>query len=211
MLVTGGISTVSGTYSSSYGAVQKVDNSGLGAEASTSGNSSAATRDRSTQRGGTGTSSNTGTSTGTSASASGASSLTMQELQEVSKLKKRDQEVRNHEQAHMAAGGQYVRGAASYSYEVGPDGRRYAVGGEVSIDMSPVSGDPAATIRKMAAVRRAALAPADPSGQDLRVASSADAQASKARSELMNKVLAAMETSGTASGKTTGNNIDTIA
>lgn len=66
----------------------------------------------------------------------------------------RDREVRAHEQAHMAAAGAYSRG--------GPDNRQYAVGGEVQIDTSAVSGDPEATIRKAQTVRRAANAPATP-------------------------------------------------
>jgi len=91
---------------------------------------------------------------------------TNQVEQEAAALRRRDGEVRAHESAHMAAGGSLVRGGASFTYEVGPDGRTYAVGGEVSIDTSSVPGDPAATMRKMQQVRAAALAPASPSGQD---------------------------------------------
>jgi hypothetical protein len=50
----------------------------------------------------------------------------------------------------------------------GPDGKQYAVGGEVPIDLSPVSGNPQATVQKAETIQRAALAPADPSGPDLR-------------------------------------------
>lgn len=60
----------------------------------------------------------------------------------------------------------------------------YAVGGRVRIDVSAVSGDPAATLRKMQQVRRAALAPAEPSSQDRRVASRASAEEAKARTAL---------------------------
>ena len=109
--------------------------------------------------------------------------LTPEEQQQVAELKKRDREVKAHEAAHMAAGGAYVRGGASYSYQSGPDGKRYAVGGEVSIDTSP-EDDPAATIRKMQTVRSAALAPANPSGQDRSVAAAAAAQEAQARQEL---------------------------
>ena len=83
-----------------------------------------------------------------------------QEQAQIQQLKRRDTEVRNHEQAHAAVGGQYA-GAPTYTYQQGPDGNRYAVGGEVSIDVSPVSGDPEATIQKMQTVRAAALAPAE--------------------------------------------------
>jgi hypothetical protein len=102
---------------------------------------------------------------------------------EVSKLVSRDQEVRAHEQAHAAVGGRYA-GAPTYSFERGPDGKRYAVGGEVSIDTGPVSGDPEATLRKMEVVVRAALAPAEPSAQDRQIAAQAQALMSEARAEL---------------------------
>ncbi|OZB19701.1 MAG: hypothetical protein B7X58_02295 [Marinobacter sp. 34-60-7] len=98
--------------------------------------------------------------------------LTEAELKQLSELKARDREVRAHEAAHQAVGGQYA-GAISFSYQRGPDGAQYAVGGEVSIDVAPVQGDPQATIEKMRVVRAAALAPAQPSGQDRAVAAQA--------------------------------------
>lgn len=110
--------------------------------------------------------------------------LTDEEKKEVDELQKRDLEVRAHEQAHIAAGGSYVRGGPSFSYQTGPDGKRYAVGGEVSIDTSAVSGDPQATIQKMQAVRKAALAPASPSSTDRSVASAASQKMNAARMEL---------------------------
>ncbi|MFW5960018.1 MAG: putative metalloprotease CJM1_0395 family protein [Chitinivibrionales bacterium] len=109
--------------------------------------------------------------------------LTQEEKREVEKLKRKDREVRAHEQAHVAAGGSLVKGGASFEYQAGPDGKRYAVGGDVSIDTSAVKGDPAATIRKMQRVRKAALAPAKPSGQDRKVASEAAAKERAAREE----------------------------
>jgi hypothetical protein len=63
----------------------------------------------------------------------------------------------------------------------------YAVGGEVSIDCSPVKGDPQATVAKMQAIQRAAMAPADPSGQDRSVAAAAAAAAAQARQEMAQK------------------------
>ncbi|WP_339525568.1 putative metalloprotease CJM1_0395 family protein [Pseudomonas sp. EA_35y_Pfl2_R111] len=102
---------------------------------------------------------------------------------EITKLVSRDQEVRTHEQAHAAVGGRYA-GAPSYTYERGPDGKRYAVGGEVGIDTSPIPNDPEATLRKMEVVIRAALAPAEPSAQDRQVAAQAQAQMAEARAQL---------------------------
>jgi len=106
------------------------------------------------------------------------------EREQVQALKARDLEVRRHEQAHAAAGGVYA-GAPTYEFTTGPDGARYATGGEVSIDTSPVPGDPQATLEKAQTVRRAALAPAEPSEQDRRVAAEASQMAAQARVELL--------------------------
>ncbi len=107
-----------------------------------------------------------------------------EERQQVDELKERDHKVRRHEQAHIAASGQYVRGGARMEYETGPDGKRYATGGEVLIDTSRIPSDPAGTIRKMQTVRRAALAPAEPSPTDRRIAAEAQAKENQARLEL---------------------------
>ena len=113
--------------------------------------------------------------------------LTEEEQKQVEELKARDTEVRAHEQAHIAAGGSYVRGGARYDYQTRPDGNKYAVGGEVSIDTSAVEGDPQATINKAQVILKAALAPAEPSGQDKAVASQARQMMASARKELMSE------------------------
>ncbi len=112
----------------------------------------------------------------------GPDGLTEEEKAEVADLKRRDAETRRHEQAHANAGGPYT-GAPSYTYERGPDGRSYAVAGTTPIDVSPISGDAGATIRKMETVKRAALAPAEPSAQDRKVAAQADAAMRAAQAE----------------------------
>jgi len=94
-----------------------------------------------------------------------------------------DRRVKAHEQAHSSVGGIHA-GSASFSYKTGPNGVRYAVAGEVPIDLSAVPGNPQATLAKAEQVSRAALAPADPSSTDRRVASAAQALASKARFEI---------------------------
>lgn len=105
------------------------------------------------------------------------------EAQEIRELQMRDREVRAHEAAHAVAGGSYA-GSPSYIYERGSDGRTYAVGGSVSIDISPIQGDPLATLQKAEQVRAAALAPAQPSAQDIKVAQKAQAMAAAARNEI---------------------------
>ena len=112
-------------------------------------------------------------------------SLSEDERRQVQALSARDAEVRAHEQAHMAAAGGLARGGPSYSTQLGPDGKRYAVGGEVQIDTSPVKGDPRATLQKAEQIQRAAMAPASPSAQDRSVASAAASMAAKARVELL--------------------------
>ncbi len=107
-----------------------------------------------------------------------------EERKAVEQLKARDAEVRAHEQAHKGAGGQYVSGGITYRYQTGPDGKQYAVAGEVSIDTSKAPGNPEATIQKARIIRKAANAPAQPSAQDRSVASQATAMEMEAYQEL---------------------------
>lgn len=106
------------------------------------------------------------------------------EQQQISQLVKRDNEVVAHELAHSTVGGQYA-GAPNYSYKTGPDGAKYAVAGEVSIDTSRISNDPQATLRKAQQIQAAALAPAQPSSQDRRVAMKAEQMATQARQQIL--------------------------
>jgi hypothetical protein len=116
-----------------------------------------------------------------------ASGISEEDQKVIRELTRRDQDVRAHEAAHAAVGGQYVKGGATFTYQKGPDGKMYATGGEVSIDTSPVKGDPQATIAKMETIKRAALAPAEPSGQDRSVAAAASGAEAAARQELAKK------------------------
>ena len=108
----------------------------------------------------------------------------LQQAREISELQRRDQEVRSHELAHASVGGAFT-GSPNYSFETGPNGKKYAVAGEVSVDLSSIQGDPKATIEKMQKVHAAALAPAHPSVQDTRVAASAAQIILQAQSELI--------------------------
>ncbi|MEE1674494.1 putative metalloprotease CJM1_0395 family protein [Agarivorans aestuarii] len=118
-----------------------------------------------------------------SARQKGQNELSEGEQKKVDELSARDQEVRTHEAQHQAVGGQYAS-AATFELERGPDGKQYAVGGEVSIDVSEIPDDPQATIAKMEQVQRAALAPAEPSSQDRQVAAQAQQKAAEAQREL---------------------------
>lgn len=105
---------------------------------------------------------------------------------EVRKLEARNRQVVAHEQAHEAAGGG-LAGAISYAYQRGPNGKRYAVGGDVPIRINQDPNHPRATIAQMRQVISAALAPADPSSQDRSVASRATQILLRAQRELAAK------------------------
>lgn len=142
------------------------------------------------------------------ATGTGGEPLTKEQESQVRELKKRDAEVKAHEQAHAAVGGSYAS-APTYTYTKGPDGKKYAIGGEVQIDTSP-ERTPDATIRKMDIVVAAALAPADPSAQDRAVARQAQQQRLEAQNQRAEQQAAERaERSGDsdeaeASGETTG-------
>lgn len=101
----------------------------------------------------------------------------------IRELAQRDREVRQHEMAHKSAAGS-AAGAVSYDYQRGPDGRLYAVGGEVDIRLAPPSNDPREVQRYAEQILRAALAPAEPSGQDRQVAAQARAMLADAQAEI---------------------------
>ncbi len=104
---------------------------------------------------------------------------------QIEKLKIREQEVKLHESAHVSIGGQYA-GMANYEYTTGPDGKKYITGGEVSIDVSEEK-KPEDTIKKMVQVKKAALAPAEPSDADRNIAAKANQIIAKANAEILKK------------------------
>lgn len=119
-----------------------------------------------------------------SVNASSEEEIVKQEQEISRELAERDREVRAHEQTHASIGGQYAS-APSYTYERGPDGRMYAVAGEVKIDTSPIPNDPQATLEKAEIIQRAALSVAEPSSADRAAAADARAMAVEARAEML--------------------------
>ncbi|ECC1027406.1 putative metalloprotease CJM1_0395 family protein [Campylobacter coli] len=107
--------------------------------------------------------------------------LTMQQVQQVRELQSIDRNVKAHEAAHQAAGGG-LAGAASFSYTRGPDNQMYATAGEVPIRMQK-GRTPEETIANARQVVAAAMAPADPSPQDYKVAANALKMEFEARAE----------------------------
>lgn len=111
-----------------------------------------------------------------------ADKLSEDEQRLVKNLASRDSEVRAHEAAHQASGGG-MTGAATYTYQQGPDGKMYAIGGEVSISMKTGSS-PQETIANARQIAAAAMAAGNPSPQDFSVASSARIMEMKAKQQL---------------------------
>jgi hypothetical protein len=134
---------------------------------------------------------------GTGAKGPDGEALSQAERMQVAELEMIDTKVRAHELAHLAAAGSYATGGASFQYAKGPDGKQYAVAGEVGIDTGKESS-PEATISKMQTVRAAALAPADPSPQDQKVAARASLVIGEASQEL--QMVRLEQTKGKAGG-----------
>ncbi|MBS0322649.1 MAG: hypothetical protein JSR19_02250 [Proteobacteria bacterium] len=109
--------------------------------------------------------------------------LTPAQQRQIEQLKQIDQNVRAHEQAHIVAGRDLIRGGPSFTYTYGPDGKTYAIAGEVSIDTSR-ERQPRDNISKGQRIQAAALAPRDPSPQDYRTASIGEQMETQARIEL---------------------------
>ena len=128
--------------------------------------------------------------------------LSLEEQRIVSELQAADTNVRAHEAAHMAAGGG-LTSPASYTYERGPDNKMYAVAGEVGISTGE-GNTPQESLNKAQTIRRAALAPADPSPQDLKVAAQAASMEMSARAQIMQEKMSQ-------NSQNTNNSNETIA
>jgi len=125
---------------------------------------------------------------GEQAASSAEKELSPDDERKVEELRKIDQKVHVHEQAHLSAAAGYARGGAQFEYASGPDGNRYAVAGHVNMDTSRESS-PEKTLQKANTVRKAALAPADPSSADRQIAASMGKMAEEARAELSKKAV----------------------
>jgi hypothetical protein len=123
--------------------------------------------------------------------------LTPEQKRQIASLQRIDALVRQHEQMHIAAGGSVITSGPNYSYAYGPDGKQYAVSGEVGIDTSPGS-KPQENIDKGRMIQRAALAPPDPSPQDLQVAAVGGQLEAQGHSDLVAELAAEREATTTA-------------
>lgn len=109
--------------------------------------------------------------------------LTPEEKKRVAELKRIDAEVRAHEQARITVGRDLITSGPNYQYTYGPDGKQYAVAGEVGIDTSP-EPEPQENIDKGQHIQATALAPIDPSPQDYSVAATGKSLEQQGRADL---------------------------
>jgi len=127
---------------------------------------------------------------GTSARRTDGKSLNHEDAALLQKLKARDAKVRNHEAAHIMAAGGQVHGLPTYTYQTGPDGKRYAIGGSVNISMLR-TGDAAYDARQAQNAYRAAMATGEPSTRDMQAAMKARSHALEAEGDQVESMLQA--------------------
>ncbi len=101
------------------------------------------------------------------------SNLDASDRLQVQHLAARDQYVRIHEMRHAAALGMFA-GRIHYNYEIGPDGKAYAVGGYTEVNNTPAPTKEMA-LAQARTIRRAAMAAGEASGSDRAVAAQASA------------------------------------
>ena len=76
-------------------------------------------------------------------------------------------------------------GAKNYHAQVGANGHYYVTAGWIPLELSPVPNDPAGTVAKMRAVRRAALTPLESGDADRELALNADRAILSAKSNMV--------------------------
>lgn len=124
----------------------------------------------------------------------GGKELSREDQELVDNLEARDAKVRNHETSHiMAAGGQ--AGMPTYTYQTGPDGKRYAIGGSVNI-ATMTTGDTEQDARRANTAYRAAMATGEPSSRDMQAATRARTMEMEASRREMDTALNAYERQG---------------
>ena len=84
------------------------------------------------------------------------------------KFKKTDADIKSHEQIHASIG--QTTSPISYNYQEGPDGKMYAIGGQVRLDTS-IPSDPKAAAFKLDMIEKAAAGPMNSSGADSSIVS----------------------------------------
>jgi hypothetical protein len=101
----------------------------------------------------------------------------------VEQLKSRDKEVRAHEAAHSTNPELIKIGSSQFDYTIGPDGKAYATGGKVTLSTGN-SRTPEEALSKAEALKKAAMAPGEPSSQDFQTLNAAVAMEFEARNQI---------------------------
>lgn len=108
---------------------------------------------------------------------------------ETSQMESRSRRIVEHENRHAAilrdAPDNTADAKPQFVHKQGPDGRKYAVAGEVNTDLKPIPGNPHATEQKAESVYRSALGNADRSQSDYDAARQAMFVAQEARQAKM--------------------------
>lgn len=104
---------------------------------------------------------------------------------EIQRMKAWENHVVAHERMHMLAGGGAV-GAPSYVYKMGPDGKAYITGGEVTLYV-PKAATLEGSEVALEKLKAAALAPSDPSPKDMAAAAMATSIIDKVRAMVRHK------------------------
>jgi hypothetical protein len=105
--------------------------------------------------------------------------LTPEQRQQLLELQRqKGDEVRNQQPGRFS-------GAKSFHSQFGADGHHYVTAGWRPLELSPVPNDPAGTVAKMRAVRRAALTPLESGDIDRKMAMNADRAIRSAQSNIL--------------------------
>ncbi|MDP8209147.1 MAG: putative metalloprotease CJM1_0395 family protein [Candidatus Electryonea clarkiae] len=106
-----------------------------------------------------------------------------EEKEKIRDLKERDKKVREREQEHQRLAGNLTDGTPVYRYEIGPDGKQYAVEGHTNIRVRE-GRTPEKRLRNAERAERAARAGGAVTPQSSQIAFEAGQEASKARKEI---------------------------
>jgi hypothetical protein len=110
----------------------------------------------------------------------------MQQLQKkevIRTLREKDRDVRSAEYAKVSMLGKFRKGGPRFRYETGPDGQRYAIEGNVPVDLSPAES-PENSIRKARKIKNASLGVGEVSDSDRKVAAQAQLLEMQARAKI---------------------------
>jgi len=105
------------------------------------------------------------------------------EQKAIERLKNRDKEVRTHESSHSNNPELIKIGSAQFDYTIGPDGKAYATGGKVTL-ATGIARTPEDALAKAEALKKASMAPGEPSSQDFQALSAAQSMEYEARNQI---------------------------